>query len=246
MGATIQVGSRGGIRKAKLTVVEGTIGGGAMTDITFGFNPENCTVKGGARWDVQPAKAAKHSAPPHYSGADSVSLSMSVLFDESEDSKGDVSKYVDTLLAWTRPTTETLGAGKVPAGPLLSFEWGSNPTFAGFKCVLTSVSAQYTMFLPSGVPIRAMVSLTLQQVPDDFQRQNPTSGAILGRSAHTVSEGDSLQSISYAQYGDPNFWRALAAFNHLDDPFQLEPGTSLLIPSRPEAQRISAPEGAPA
>jgi hypothetical protein len=237
--AAIKIGSRGSVKKAKLSVVEGQVDGGE-DEVEFGFNPENCTVKGGAKWDVQPAKAAKHSSPPHYSGAESVSLSMNVLFDETELEDGDVSEYVDTLLAWTRPTKDTLGSGKVPAGPLLRFQWGSNPTFTDFKCVLTSVSAQYTMFLPSGIPVRAMVNLSLQQVPHDFQRQNPTSGAILGRRAHTVSEGDSLQSISYAEYGDPNFWRGLARFNHLDDPFQLEAGTSLLIPSRPEAQELSA------
>ena len=62
-------------------------------DIKFLFNPENCTVKGGAKWTLEPTKAAKHSAPPHYGGAQNVNLSMSVLFDESLESSGDVSAF---------------------------------------------------------------------------------------------------------------------------------------------------------
>src|SRR5919198_370947 len=238
MGQPIKVGSRSGLEKAALGIAEGTVSG--KQKITFTFNPENCTVKGGARWEFPAAKAAKESPPPHYGGPEHVTLSLNALFDDSEKSNGDVSGDVETLLSWTRPTSETLGAGKVPWGPLLNFTWGNNKTFAQFKCVLTSVSAQYTMFLRDGTPIRAMVSLTLQQVPDNFKRQNPTSGAIHGRRAHTVAEGDSLQSIAFTEYGDPNFWRALARFNGLDDPFEMEPGTSLLIPSRPEAQELAA------
>ncbi|TMD15945.1 MAG: hypothetical protein E6J00_01680 [Chloroflexi bacterium] len=207
-------------------------------DIKFLFNPENCTVKGGAKWTLEPTKAAKHSAPPHYGGAQNVNLSMSVLFDESLESSGDVSKYVEQLLDWTRPTPDTLQKGKVPAGPLLGFAWGSNKTFSDFQCVLTSVSAQYTMFRPDGTPTRAMVSLTLDQVPKDFKRQNPTSGAILGRSSRLVGDGDSLHSIAFQEYGDPTLWRALALFNGVDDPLRVPPGTSLLVPAPGEAQEI--------
>jgi contractile injection system tube protein len=207
-------------------------------DIKFLFNPENCTVKGGAKWTLEPTKAAKHSAPPHYGGAQNVNLSMSVLFDESLDASGDVSKYVEQMLEWTRPTPDTLQKGKVPAGPVLGFAWGSNKTFNEFKCVLTSVSAQYTMFRPDGTPTRAMVSLTLDQVPKDFKRQNPTSGAIQGRSSRLVGDGDSLHSIAFQEYGDPTLWRALALFNEVDDPLRVPPGTSLLIPTPGEAQQI--------
>jgi hypothetical protein len=206
--------------------------------IKFLFNPENCTVKGGAKWTLEPTKAAKHSAPPHYGGAQNVNLSMSVLFDETQDASGDVSKYVEQLLEWTRPTPDTLQKGKVPAGPLLEFAWGSNKTFNEFKCVLTSVSAQYTMFKPDGTPTRAMVSLSLDQVPKDFKRQNPTSGAIQGRSSRLVGDGDSLHSIAFQEYGDPTLWRALALFNQVDDPLRVPPGTSLLIPTPGEAQEI--------
>lgn len=229
----------GGLTKAVLSQVEPP---DKSKDIKFLFNPENCTVKGGAKWTLEPTKAAKHSAPPHYGGAQNVNLSMSVLFDESQKESGDVSKYVETLLTWTRPTPDTLQKGKVPAGPVLGFTWGSNKTFTEFKCVLTSVSAQYTLFRPDGTPTRAMVSITLDQVPKDFKRQNPTSGAVVGRSARLVGDGDSLQSIAFQEYGDPTLWRGLALFNDIDDPLRLAPGLSLLLPTPGEVQRITSGE----
>jgi len=33
------------------------------------------------------------------------------------------------------------------------------------------------------------------------------------------------------EYGDPALWRHIADHNELDDPFDLEPGTPLLLPA---------------
>ncbi len=239
----LDLASKGELVKAVLEVVLGEGDPPGDRKIRFIFNPENCSVKGGANWNLDPSKAAEHSPPPHYGGAHHVTLSMNVLFDESEKASGDVSKYVETLLTWTRPTPDTLKSKKKgigPAGPILQFTWGSNKQFQRFRCVLSSVNAQYTMFRRDGTPIRAMVSITLEQVPPEFKRQNPTSGAIHGRSAHVVADGDSLPSIAFQEYGDPGLWRGLAAFNGVDDPLRVHAGTSVLIPTPAEAQRVAS------
>ncbi len=238
----LDLGAKPALQKALLSVVEGNPL--SPRQIKFMFNPESCTVKGGAKWNVEPTKAAKESAPPHYGGAQQVSVSMNVLFDESERANGDVSKYIETLLTWTRPTPDTLQAKKHPSGPILQFSWGSNKTFVEFRCVLSSISAQYTMFRRDGAPVRAMVSITLEQVPKDFKRQNPTSGAVHGRSVHAFADGDSLHSIAFREYGDAGLWRGVATFNRIDDPLRIPSGTSLLLPSPPEVQRLAteAPE----
>jgi len=51
--------------------------------------------------------------------------------------------------------------------------------------------------------------------------------------------GDSLPAVAYREYGNPNLWRALAEANGVDDPLRLRPGTSLLVPSRSDATRLS-------
>ena len=65
-------------------------------------------------------------------------------------------------------------------------------------------------------------------------RQNPTSGGLAVRRAHQLVDGDTLASVAYAEYGDPAMWRPLAAFNGIDDPLRLRPGTRLLLPTLDE------------
>jgi nucleoid-associated protein YgaU len=47
---------------------------------------------------------------------------------------------------------------------------------------------------------------------------------------HVVRDGDSLQSIAYAMYGDPTRWRSIAEANGIDDPLALRRGSTLSIP----------------
>lgn len=69
---------------------------------------------------------------------------------------------------------------------------------------------------------------------EEFRRQNPTSGSYEVRRSHRTIAGDSLASVAFAEYGDPAAWRALAAFNGIDDPLRMPTGTLLLLPSPDE------------
>ena len=85
----------------------------------------------------------------------------------------------------------------------------------------------------------AQVKLTLIQVEKNDSRsgrgptpaQNPTTRATAGLGAHTVRDGDTLQSIAYTRYGDPTAWRTIAEANRIDDPMSLRRGTRLSIPA---------------
>uniref|UniRef100_UPI0036F1D924 LysM peptidoglycan-binding domain-containing protein n=1 Tax=Fodinicola feengrottensis TaxID=435914 RepID=UPI0036F1D924 len=61
--------------------------------------------------------------------------------------------------------------------------------------------------------------------------QNPTSGSLAGRDVHTTTIGDTLASVAYSAYGNPELWRDLAEANNIDNPMALRPGTRLLIPA---------------
>jgi len=91
------------------------------------------------------------------------------------------------------------------------------------------------MFGRAGNPLRATADISLKEAPDPAAKQNPTSGAIQARGTHLISEGDTLQSVAYREYGNPNFWRGLAVFNHIDDPLRLTLGDRILLPSADEA-----------
>jgi hypothetical protein len=44
------------------------------------------------------------------------------------------------------------------------------------------------------------------------------------------TSGERLDAIAAAEYGDPTLWRALAAFNDIDDPMHIPAGRVLRIP----------------
>jgi nucleoid-associated protein YgaU len=78
--------------------------------------------------------------------------------------------------------------------------------------------------------------MTLQELPTQKGKTNPTSGALDSTASHRVVAGDTLQSIAWAEYQDPNLWRHLAAANGIDDPLRLREGDMVLIPP-PDAGR---------
>jgi hypothetical protein len=233
------------LAKAELVVVDGEPEGG-LKKLTFRFNPTEYSISKSAEWTRRTNAAAPSCAPlHHFGGVHPATLQLEILFDRSEEEKEsnrDVSKDVHTLLTWTKPTPDTLKKGKKPWAPFLQFQWGNNKD-TGFKCVLKSVTAKYLMFLRNGTPVRATASITLEEIPDDAKRQNPTSGALQTRSTRLVRDGDNLQLIAYEEYGDANLWRALAEFNQMHDPLRVAVGTSLLVPSPAEARLLTA--GAP-
>jgi nucleoid-associated protein YgaU len=49
-----------------------------------------------------------------------------------------------------------------------------------------------------------------------------------------VVAGDTLPSVAFHAYGDPNLWRAVAEANGIDDPMRLRAGTRLLLPALDE------------
>jgi nucleoid-associated protein YgaU len=57
-----------------------------------------------------------------------------------------------------------------------------------------------------------------------------------------LDDGDSLAGIAYREYGDPNLWRGIAAFNQIDDPLRVAAGTRVLVPSVVEAKQLSGRE----
>ena len=75
--------------------------------------------------------------------------------------------------------------------------------------------------------------------PNPIPSTNPTSGAITTRRTRTAVEGDTLQSIAFQEYDDPNRWRALAEVNKIDDPMRLKAGTVLAVPEWREAESLS-------
>jgi hypothetical protein len=197
------------------------------TEMHFKFNPTELRHNAEARWRPDPGK--KEPPGQQYVGPDNSTLTFKVFLDEWDAPPAmgkDVSDMVKTLHKFMMPAK-----GK-KAPNLLAFIWGKF-RFEGF---LKSANATYTLFRRDGSPARAEIDCTMVQDYDEAKAQNPTSGGPSGRRTRQLVDGDTLQMMAFAEYGDPNLWRAIADANDVDDPFSVAPGRHLLIPSKADAR----------
>ncbi|HKF75339.1 MAG TPA: peptidase M23 [Candidatus Dormibacteraeota bacterium] len=206
--------------------------------LEFRFNPKEYSISKSATWNRPTSKSAKHATAPEFGGVQPQTVQMELFFDDWEGS-GDLVKDIETLLGWLKPTDKSINQKKKPQPLALQFRWGGQQPLAEFKGFLKSVSAKYTMFRSDGTPVRATAQISLEEIPTDPPKTNPTSGAIAGRRSHVMAAGDSLHSVAFREYDDPALWRGLAAVNGIDDPLRVAPGTRLLIPTADEAGALS-------
>jgi nucleoid-associated protein YgaU len=200
--------------------------GGSRGSISFQFNPKEVTIAKSAKWERKTAKGATTAGPPEFSGSEPCKLTLEMFFDATSSQDAAVVETVEKLFACCVPTEESAGQKK-PSPPLVVLHWG---TITSFPAFVTSVSAKYTLFASNGTPIRAVCSVSMEEMPGDPLRQNPTSGSLDVRRVHRMVSGDTLASVAYTEYGDPTHWRRLAAYNKIDDPLRVRAGSLLLLP----------------
>jgi hypothetical protein len=233
-------GGRPKMDKAQLTLYDpspsgpGGSPGNKRGAVPFQFNPKEVTISKSAKWERKTTKGSKTAGPPEFTGPEPSKMTLEMFFDATGAQDGSVVKAVETLLGCCVPTKESAGQKK-PSPPLVVLHWGTTSSFPAF---VTSVSAKFTLFNSNGTPIRATCSVSMEEMPgEEFRKQNPTSGSDEIRRVHRTVAGDSLASIAFTEYGDPTAWRALAAFNDVDDPLRVRMGTVLLLPTPEELNR---------
>jgi nucleoid-associated protein YgaU len=214
----------GKLEKAFLSVKEPSSSGaiGAGSTIHFMFNPKEFTLARTATWAAKPSKKA---TMPEFVGTRSSAMTVEMFFDSPEGS--DVQKEVEKLLKCMDPYVKT--ENKAPCPPFVSLGWGKK-TYLD-QAVVKSVSVKYTRFNAQGEPIRAVATVTLEELQPTLPSQNPTSGSLDAEVERVVRPGDSLALIAYEELGSAARWRAIAEVNRIDDPFRLAVGTRLIIPT---------------
>jgi nucleoid-associated protein YgaU len=204
----------------------GAAPGAERGSIPFQFNPTEVHISKSATWGRDAAKADA-AGPVEFTGSGECHLDLEMFFDASGTHDGSVVAAVEQLLRCCLPT-ESSADRKRPSPVLVVFQWGRITSFPAF---VTNVDARYTLFAPDGTPIRATCTVSLEEMPTQSEKTNPTSGAPAVRKVHTVVAGDTLASVAYAEYGDPALWRPLAAYNEIDDPMRPPRGARLLLPA---------------
>jgi len=105
--------------------------------------------------------------------------------------------------------------------------WGSLILFGR----LTSMSLEYTLFKPSGAPLRAKVKLAFRgfmSAEEESLRANRSSPDLTHRVE--VKAGDTLPLLCYRIYQDASYYPEVARINKLSNFRFLEPGTRLYFP----------------
>lgn len=217
--------------------------------VPFDFNPDQIDFSRTASVSNRASMTSTSPSPSGGTGAivkkvSPPSIKLSNLILEGLTTK----LRCDQLLRWMSPFSGIPGLGGMGGAtqastlPDITFSWGPPMVAFLYQVRITSLNISYVRFNAMGMPIRAKVSLQLQEVPSLLASlpTNPTSGGLPGRRTHVVTDGDTLQSIATATYGRPGAWRRIAAVNRINNPTKLRPGTTLYLPNPDELTDGSA------
>ena len=169
-----------------------------------------------------------HTQETRYSCTNPGQLTIGdVVFDSYETRESVRELYIDRLERLMEPHPDL---GHPPA---LRFIWGefTGASDPGYWFYLEGLDVDYTLFLPSGRPVRAKVKLSLRQCWPIKDQQHVAPRSESEATIHQVLAGDTLQGLAAEKYGDPGAWRTIAEANDIDDPMVLPPGTALLMPA---------------
>ena len=191
------------------------------------FNPNEYTFSKRNTWASKMVKG-QNVPSLEFGGGDSIELKMQLFFD-TYTTGGDVRTTTNKI--WklmninTKLSDMTSTKGRPP---LVEFQWGATWSF---KAVITSISQRFTLFRENGIPVRATLDVTFLQAKDEghYPGQNPTTKGNPGYRRRVVREGDTLDWITFDEYGDSALWRYIADVNNLDNPMSLLPGQVLAI-----------------
>lgn len=147
-------------------------------------------------------------------------LTMDLFFDTCEERK-DVREFTDKVTSLMQIDRDM----HVP--PFCKFIWGRFE----FKAVLERVTQRYTMFLETGIPVRAALNVTFREyrsLEEELIRP-PRQSSDKTKRRITV-EGDQLWRIADREYNDPGQWRPIAMANGFDNPRFVPAGLEITIP----------------
>lgn len=157
---------------AKLTIVGLDVGdpqtAAAFISVEAQYNPKEIGISKTVPWQKAPTSTGDQPELTFTSG-ESRTMSFELFFDTYEQGTDVHALYV-TKLQQLALIMDADGEEIRKRPPLVRVLWGTGlPAFYG---VIESVDTKYTMFLPSGVAVRAMCSIRLKEANRASFRKN--------------------------------------------------------------------------
>ncbi|MEE3717256.1 hypothetical protein V2H45_10900 [Tumidithrix elongata RA019] len=145
----------GQLVKAMLTTTDS-----GATSITFQFNPTELNLKRSIKLNrAEGTRTASGMPKISFARPEPATVTLSNLVFDTYEAGTSVYTKLDPILKAVDFVSES-----VQRPPIYVLAWGSK---SYLKCFVTDIDYSLTMFLEDGTPVRAKVTLTLQEVDDD-------------------------------------------------------------------------------
>lgn len=203
--------------------------GGVQSTFTAQANPEKYAFDYAIEWD-ETAAMGDPNATLKYQRSMPRKMNFELLFDGTGVADPPASNNTDADVASQLAAFEDVVFkynGNIHCPNYLMICWGSTL----LPCRLTGMTVNYTLFAPTGEPLRARASVSFKEFVDpatlqkDAAKKSPDLTHIV-----RVKAGDTLPRMTFSVYGDSRFYLDVARHNHLVDFRDLKPGQELFFP----------------
>lgn len=193
------------------------------------FNPKEYHISNAVKY-AEKSIPGQESAILQYIAGETPTLDMSLLFDTyiPPNIEIPVEMGVDVTILTQRVISLTHIKGTLHRPPVVTFVWGS----ISFKGVVTNVKQQFTMFLSTGIPVRAKLDVTFKSINQNglMRLLSPLESPDRTK-FRTVKQGDQLWNFAQQEYGSPEMWRVIAKANRIMNPLDIYPGQVIKLPA---------------
>src|SRR6266851_173783 len=228
------------LEKATLAVMRRKGKGTSTEAIKVQFNPTEFTLNKGVQVAEVPIPGLDTPLLQFVRGQ-SETMTVDLFFDTTEEGMGTKATSVTTH------TDKIYSLMKIEPGehtpPICAFMWNAqfpgknvdaqvgNQRREAFQCIVESVRQRFTLFSPEGVPLRAVLSVTLREYKTLHEQHWQLNLNSPDRTqSHVVQRGETLSGIAGEHYRRPGQWRAIAVENRIEDPRRLAAGSFLRVP----------------
>jgi nucleoid-associated protein YgaU len=194
--------------------------------VTVMYNPKELTLDSSTQFQRSAMPGLQAPVTQFVSGQ-AQTMSLSLFFDTYEK-KTDVREE-------TKKLTNLLKIDpKIHAPPVCMFEWGG-PLSAEpgqmFKGVFDKISQKFTMFLDSGIPVRATLTVNISEFQTILEQKKFIKFQSSDRTKiRIITQGDQLWHLSTKEYDDKTLWRVIATANDIENPRLLTAGREVILP----------------
>lgn len=215
-----------GLAKLKIIPLKNDLTPNTSGTVEVMYNPKELTIDSSTQFQRSAMPGLQVPVTQFVSGQ-TQTMSMSLFFDTYEK-KSDVRKET------TKLTNLLKIDPKIHAPPVCQFDWGgplsAEPSYF-FKGVFDKISQKFTMFLDSGIPVRATLTVTISEFQTIKDQERFIKFQSSDRSkVRFINQSDQLWHLSASEYDDRTLWRVIADANNIENPRLLVAGLEVILP----------------